>query len=557
MRLLPRLLGLCRPYWAWLAMGIAAALVTLLANLALMAASGWFITVMGIAGAAGTTLDYFTPAALIRACAILRTGGRYVERLITHEATFRLIAGLRVWLYRRIEPQSAAALARYHSGDLASRLRPDLDRLETVYLRVFVPLAVALIGGGLLLGWMSRYAASFAWAEGVPLVVSGIVAPLFLTGAAARLGRRQVRLATALTEAAVDGVQGMAELLAFGAARSHVAAFAALGRRRIAQQLAMARLHGMSQAALLLGANLALWTVVVLAIPMLRHGELAAADLVMLALAALAGFEAVAPLPAAFLAAGEALAAAKRIFAVADTCPPASIRRGGEAEAPLRCDLELSGVAAAYGDAVEPLFEGLTLSWPQGQRLALVGPVGSGKSTLILLLTGLMAPSAGRIRLNGRPIDEYDPETLRRCFAVAPQDPGLFSGSVRQNLLLGRPGAVESELRQALAAVQLDDFVASLPQGLDTWLGEAGVTLSGGQARRLSIARALLKRAPVLILDEPGEGLDYRTERSLLEAVAKELKGRSLLLITHRGAGLDLVDERVSLGANPASDNRW
>jgi ATP-binding cassette subfamily C protein CydC len=162
-------------------------------------------------------------------------------------------------------------------------------------------------------------------------------------------------------------------------------------------------------------------------------------------------------------------------------------------------------------------------------------------------LTGLLRPDEGVISLNGRPSEEYEPETLRACFAVAPQETGLFSGSVADNLKLARPDAGEAELWHVLSVVGLDDFVAALPDGLDTWLGETGLTLSGGQARRLSIARALLKDAPVLVLDEPGEGLDYRSERAMLRALVDDLHGRSLLLISHRSGGLDLMDDIVSL----------
>jgi ATP-binding cassette subfamily C protein CydC len=188
---------------------------------------------------------------------------------------------------------------------------------------------------------------------------------------------------------------------------------------------------------------------------------------------------------------------------------------------------------------------GLSLDLPQGRRIAVIGPTGAGKSTLILLMTGLIRPECGQILVNGRA--DLDSETLRRHFAVAPQTPGLFTGTLRGNLCLGRPDAPDALLWQTLKLVRLDDFAASLPDGLDSWLGEAGLTLSGGQARRLSIARALLKDAPVVVLDEPGEGLDYQTEKSMLRGVVDALDGRSLLLITHRRAGLDLMDEVVSL----------
>jgi ATP-binding cassette subfamily C protein CydC len=583
-------------------------LISLLANVALMGTSGWFITAMGIAGSAGGSLDYFTPAALIRAFAILRTGGRYGERLVSHEATFRMIAHLRTWLFRRIEPQPPTALDAYHSGDLSARLRADVDRLETVYLRIFAPLAVGLAGCLAIVAWLNRISGPFALVEGLLLGLSGLAVPLALCRTAGPTSRRQVGLSVQLTEAAIDALQGMAELQAFGAARRHVARFAEISGDLIAQQSKLGRLAGTSQAVMLLCANLALWSIVALAIPLVRNGGLPPPDLVMAALVALAGFEAVAPLPAAFFAMGGVLLSAGRIFALADAGPPTrhtrtteSFRHSrtgacekienrvgrasrppfGEAESQsvsaagvgggqdarpthhlangddekeavtsarlAHCDLQLTELSFRYQNNAVPVIDRFHLSLPQGKRIGLVGPAGAGKSTLILLISGLLPAGAGTISINDRPLEDYDAETVRGCFAVAPQDPRLFTGSVRDNLRLGRPDASDEALWRALKLVSLDDFVSALPDRLDCFLGEAGLTLSGGQARRLSVARALLKDAAVLVLDEPGEGLDYLTERAMLDAIVQSLGDRSLLLITHRPAGLDLMDEVIAM----------
>lgn len=547
MTLLLRLIRLYLPVWGWLGFAFLLALVTLLAQSGLMALSGWFIAAMALAGASGGRLDYFTPAALIRAAAILRTGGRYGERLVGHEATFRLIARLRVWLYRKMAPLPLEARGLEAGADLAQRLRGDLDRLETLFLRLAAPLGVALIGGAAGVAWIARSSPAVAAVEAGLLLLAGFAVPGLVARAAARRGTAQVRQQSALSVAAVEMIQGLPELLVFGAGERYRAGLAAESDALIAAQLGLGRLVAASQAALLLCGQLALWAGIVLALPLLGPGGLAGPDLVMLALLSLALFEAVAPLPAAFLALGGVIESARRVFALADAAPPPEPAPAVPRPLPPRCDIAVRNLHFAWAGR-PPLFSGLDLDLPQGQRVALLGPSGSGKSSLVLLLTGLLTPQAGTITLAGAPIEEWDGETRRRCFSVAPQVGGLFSGSVRDILRLGNPAADDPALWRALAVVGLDDFVAALPEGLGSWFGAAGLTLSGGQARRLTLARALLRPAPVLILDEPGEGLPIEAEQALLDTLIDRLDGRSLLLITHRLAGLERMDQVIRFG---------
>jgi len=548
MSLLLRLLKLYLPVWGWLALAFVLALMTLLAQSGLMALSGWFIAAMALAGASGVPLDYFTPAALIRAAAILRTGGRYGERLIGHEATFRLIARLRVWLYRKMAPLPLEVRGQEAAADLAQRLRGDLDRLETLFLRLASPLGVALAGGVVGVVWIAGFAPTVAVAEALLLLLAGFAVPGLVARAAARRGTAQVQRQAALSVAAVELVQGLPELLVFGAGDRCRARLAAESDALIAAQLGLGRLVAASQASLLLCGQLALWAAVVLALPLVTSGRLVGPDLVMLALLALALFEAVAPLPAAFLALGGVIESARRVFSLADAAPPPPVVASPPLPLPPRCDLAVRGLYFAWAGR-PPLFSGLDFDLPQGRRVALLGPSGSGKSSLVLLLTGLLTPQGGAITLSGRPIEAWDGDTRRHCFSVVPQGCGLFSGSVRDILRLGNPTADDPALWRALALVGLDDFVASLPEGLGSWFGAAGLTLSGGQARRLAVARALLRPAPVLVLDEPGEGLPIEAEQALLDAVIDRLDGRSLLLITHRLTGLDRMDQVVRLGA--------
>lgn len=544
-----RLAGLFRPAWFWLLAGCLLALVALFANIALMATSGWFIAAMGLAGAAGGSMNYFAPAALIRLFAILRTGGRYAERLATHEATFRVISGLKVWIYRRMEPLAPPLLAAFASGDLASRLRADIDRLEGAYLKIFLPFCSAFCVSILVPLWLARYDRSLGWLEAGALIAAGWVLPALLGRWTARLAGRSVALQTALTERAVGLLQGMGEILIFQPPGWR-AGFMAESHALTGNQRRLGRLAGLNQASLSLGANLALWGSVVLAVPLVADGRMAPPDLVLTALLALAAFEAVAPLPAAFQAMGAVGRSAGRIFALADAgnagdqANPAGLMPIPSAD---RLDFRLEAMTFRYSGTDRMLFEDLTLCLGTGRRVALVGPPGVGKTTLVYLLAGLLHPTAGRVTLAGQALDRYDGEALRACLAVAPQMPSLFTGTVRQNLLLGHPAAAESDLWRVLEIAQLAPMVAALPGGLDCALGAGGMTLSGGEARRLSVARALLKPAGLLILDEPGEGLDTATETALMAAVIATLDGRGLLLITHRTAGLALMDEVVRL----------
>ncbi|MCF7977648.1 MAG: thiol reductant ABC exporter subunit CydC, partial [Chromatiaceae bacterium] len=295
-----RLWQLFQPYRGWMLGGFAVALITLLANVALMAISGWFITAMAVAGAAGVAMNYFAPAALIRASAIGRTAGRYFERLITHEATLRQLAGLRVWFYRHLEPLAPARLMEYHSADLLTRIRADIDALDNLYVRVLVPVLVAITAGLAFFLFTAMFDLGLAQLLLVMLLIAGVALPWAGHRLGKRPGRRIVEIQAELRQAGIDGTQGLSELLIYGAADSHARHLDALSRALVAEQERMSQLTGIAQAATGLTANLTLWGMLWLGIPLVHDGSLAPPQLAMLALFSLATFEAVAPLPMAF-----------------------------------------------------------------------------------------------------------------------------------------------------------------------------------------------------------------------------------------------------------------
>jgi ATP-binding cassette subfamily C protein CydC len=516
-----------------MALGVLLSLLTVLANVTLMAVSGWFITSMALAGAAQISMNYFTPAAIIRGSAILRTGGRYSERLVTHEATLQLLSRLRSWFYERLEPLAPAALQGQDSGDLLSRIGADIDTLNNFYLRLLVPAVTTLLATVMFTAFLATYDLRLAAVLLVTLVVAGVAVPLVVHRLGRQPGRDKISLLAQQRGMLVDSTQGLGELLLYDAAPAYRRRIADNSHKLARAQASLSSTSGVSRAAPFLFANLAMLGMLCLAIPMVTQGLVDKADLAMLALFTLAAFEVVLPLPIALQAYGETSAAAERLFDIIDR-EPAVKSPAAPAPVPDRFDIRMKGVTFAYPGARTPVIRDLDLVIPHGGRLTLRGASGAGKSTVVQLLLRFHDPQAGDIEIGGVPLPAWDIEQLRRQLAVASQHAHLFTGTMRHNLLVARPDATESELEDACRTAQIHDFIASLPDGYETWVGEAGTTLSGGQMRRLAIARALLKDSPVLILDEPTEGLDPTTAARLLAAIETATQGKTVLLISHQ-----------------------
>lgn len=548
MKDLLRLLGLLQPYWAWVGLGIFLSFVTLMANVGLMAISGWFITAMAIAGVAGLSINYFTPAALIRLFAILRTTGRYGERLVTHDTTFRILAELRVWFYQRIEIIAPAGLENYHSGDVLSRIRADIDTLNLLYLRLVVPLAVALLASLVFVISLLFYHPLLALVELSLLLLVGVLVPLLTQAWGRASGAKIVSLTAQMRTALVNDLQGMGELLIYGAATAHAAQLEQLSQELAKRQQILASLNGLAQGLGGLGANLAMWLMLLLAIPLVSAGTMPAPELTLLALFALASFEAVLPLPLAFQSLGEILAAARRIFALTDQAP-SIIEPNQPLAIPDTLHFEFRRVSFRYQTHQPKVLTDVSLTLAAGTKIALLGASGSGKSTILSLLLRFREPESGEIYLNGQALNRYNSEALRTKIAVAPQQSFLFNTTLRANLLLAKPNATQAEIESACHLALIHEFISQQPEAYETWVGETGVRLSGGQAKRVALARALLKDAPVLVLDEPTEGLDPETAQQLMANVLQHVDRfkKSLILITHQQHGLATIDQTYRL----------
>lgn len=541
-----RLLRLMRPQAGWMAVAVALSAIATLAHVALMATSGWFITVMALAGAAGVTVNYFTPAALIRTFAIMRTGGRYIERLVGHEATLKFVAHLRPWFFTRLVPLAPAALEDQHSGDLLTRLRGDIDRLEFAFLRIVSPGAVAIVVVFSGLAFTACYEPDIAIALTMTTGFAGIGLPLLIGRLSAAAARRVTATSAQLNMLLVEHVEARAELDIYDPDRRHLGHLEATSNALIDDESKLAGLAGLSTAGVGFSANITLLLIVWLGAPHVLAGTLAAADLPMLTLLGLALFEAVAPLPLAMQALPATLASARRIFALVDRPPPLPLVPN-PTSVPPDGDLAFAHVGLTYPGARAPALENIDIAFQPGRRIGLIGPSGSGKSSLVALALRFRAPSEGDLSYAGNTVRAYEPDALRRRLAVLSQSDHLFSATILDNLTLAAPEASQGRIEQACELAGILPFIEAQPQGFDTFVGAHGTKISGGEARRLGLARTLLKDAPILILDEPTEGLDGRTERAVLDNVLAATRERALVLITHRPAALEFMDEIVVL----------
>lgn len=553
-----RLLSYLSPFRWFVLLAVLLGFLTIASNMSLLAFSGYLI-------AAATVVPFMAlltiPIYIVRLTGFSRAAARYAERLVSHNLTFRLLTRLRVWFYQRLEPLAPAQVQAYRSGDLLSHLVNDIDELQNIYLRIVAPIVVALLICALTFYVFTIFHTTLAWVALAFLLIAGLAIPALTSLLARGWGKRQLVTRAELNAQLIDGIQGLPDLLVYGRADEQRQSITQLSRALGRVQRRMAALTGMQQTLNEALMNLAVWTILVLAIPLVLSKAVNGVYLAFLALFILASFEAIQPLAEAFQFLGHSLAAGERLFKVVDTQPqvvestqPQPLHTNEQASQ--GCTLTFEHVHFAYeesGDTETPTSEkreilhDINFSLRPGQRIAIVGPSGAGKSTLVRLLLRFWDPTQGTIRLNGQDIRTLALNDLRAQLGVVAQDTHLFSDTIRNNVLLAKPTASGAEIDQALAQAQLTESLAQLPEGLDTWVGEQGLRLSGGEKQRVAIARTLLKNAPLLILDEATANLDPQTEQDLLAALEELMQGRSTLVITHRLVAMEHMDEILVL----------
>lgn len=540
--ILPRLLQFLKGNWHRVALSVLLSSITILASVALMGTSAWLISTAAIAV---SVADLGVSTVGTRFFGITRAIFRYLERLVSHDVTFRLLAKLRVWFYEKLEPLAPARLMNFRSGDLLARIIGDVETLENFYVRVVSPPLTAIVVGVFTAIFLASFYPLLAPVYLTFYLSLGLFLPILAQTTSRKSAEQTISLRADLQTRLVDGIQGMADLIAYGRADERLKQIASNADEYGNAQRRMARVTGIHSAIGTLLTNLGMWTILFLTIPQIINGEIAGPMLASLTLLTLASFEAVTPLPLAAQMWNSAREAARRLFEVVDTEPEIKddIRYSKIDERV--SSIEFSNIAFTYPSQSTSALQNLTFDLRPSTSIAIVGPSGAGKSTIANLLLRFWDYQVGEITLGGESLKEQNQDQVRERIGYVSQNTYFFNTSIYENLRFARRKVTREEVEAACKSAQIHEFIMSLPKGYDTLIGEHGLRLSGGERQRLAIARALIKDAPILILDEPTANLDPLTEQQVLETLFKVMKQKTSLLITHRLIGLENVDEIV------------
>ncbi len=546
MSALTQTVGLLKHHKMQFALATAAGAAMIVAGIGLMSSSGYLIS---RAAERPPILDLILVIVTVRFFALSRAALRYAERLLSHDLTFKLLLRIRRWFYERLEPLAPARLFSRHSGDLLTRIVSDVETLQNVYLRLVAPCLIAALVSLATFAGLHYFSAQLAWVTLAFLAVTGVALPLAVKHASQRLGEKLVRTRATLSRHLVETSQGIEDVLAFGLEGARGSQAAATTHEILRLQKRQASIAAWQAGAASFLANAGMWTILALAIPIVSIGEIPGVCLTLLALGVLSSFESVQPLASALQSYEPSRVAAERLHSIIAE-PPAVVDPPKPRRIPSRPIIEFEDVTFTYDhDGLQPSIRDVSFTLEPGKHLALIGASGSGKSTLAHLLVRFWDPQQGRILLAGNDLREYSIDDVRGAVTLISQHTHIFNTTLRHNLLLARPDATDARLYEALELAQLTDFVQHLPRGLDTFAGEQGARLSGGERQRIALARALLRNAPILVLDEPTAHLDATNELLVIAAIRKVAASRSTLFITHRLVRLGDYDEILILDA--------
>lgn len=547
------MLAILRPYIAlykhyfWqILCGLSLALLTLFTSVFLLSLSGWFLASTAVVGVAGLyTFNYMLPAAGVRAAAITRTAARYMERLVDHNTTFKILAYLRTLAFRKILPLSANQLAQYQRADLLNRFIVDIDALDHLYLKLFSPIVTALLTIGIIFIVLSNINLPVALIITIILTLTLLVVPVIFYQAGKELGKNLAKQQSEYRLLLINYLQGQAELTLFNAQSRYRHKLDELETNWLRNQQQQSNLMALSSALVLLIAGfltlLVLWLITQYTLSPL---------VALFVFVSLASAEILAPIPGAFIFLGQVLTSATRTTAIFNQTP--DIKFVSESESQKvdlsSATLQFENINFSYPNQPFAVLTDFSLTVNQGEHVGLIGKTGCGKSTLLNLVNRAWEPTSGNIYFNGTPLNQLDEKTLRQAIAMVPQVIAIFSDTLRQNLLIGNPQATEQQLIEVLKQVELEKLL-NTDQGLNLQIGQGGRALSGGEIRRIGIARALLHNSPLILMDEPTESLDQQTEQQIIQWIKQTCKNKTLIMVTHRLTDNPLFDRVISLNS--------
>ncbi|WP_298667100.1 cysteine/glutathione ABC transporter ATP-binding protein/permease CydC [uncultured Haemophilus sp.] len=524
-------------------LGLVLMITGLASSIGLLTTSGWFLAATAIAGL-GTLFNFFYPSASVRGLAIGRTLFRYFEKLVTHDATFRILAKLRVQVFEKIIPLSPAVLNRYRNSDLLNRLVSDVDTLDSLYLRLIAPFITAIFVILAMCIGLSFVNAPLALGLGVSLLLLVLVIPTVFYQLGKKFGDKLVHSRALYRTQFLEFIQAQAELLLFNAEDKLKDNMAKTEANWQADQQKEANLSGFSTALSLFLNGLIIAAMLWFSSQAeFGNDEYRMAFIALFTFAALASFEILMPLGSAFLHIGQVIASAERVTDIIEQQPLVTFNGKAEFDQNATTLIEAKDLSFTYPERQNRALENLNLTIQKGQKVAILGKTGSGKSTLLQLLVRNYDANQGQLFLAGKPIADYAEDTLRNQFCFLTQRVHVFSDTLRQNLQFASAVNISDEkMIEVLNQVGLGKLLEQ-EQGLDIWLGDGGRPLSGGEQRRLGLARILLNDAPILLLDEPTEGLDRETERQILRLILAHAENKTLIMVTHRLTAIEQFDE--------------
>ncbi|MDW6003795.1 heme ABC transporter ATP-binding protein/permease CydC [Vibrio mangrovi] len=540
MRELIPFLKLYKKHWFGLTLGMLLAFLTLCASIGLLTLSGWFLSAAAVAGLgiARQTFNYMLPSAFVRGFAIGRTAGRWGERVVSHNATFKVLADLRIFFFEKLSPLIPGRIANLRDADLLNRLVADVDAMDHVYLRLISPVIIGTFGILVL-------AAFLYWFDpAVGLMLGGILLVLLLSWPVLfyKLGKRN---GAALTQSKanlrvtlLDWIQGYSELTIFGAEPAYRKAILQEQQDLITRQYINTRYSGFAQALLMLASG---WTLVFMLWFVGNGVGQAAPDpmIAMVVFATMASFELLMPIAGAFQHLGQTLTSARRLNEVLSSEPEVTFRAEPTQHSGA-FDIRFENVHFHYPEHQQSVLSDIQLHIPAGHKVAIVGQTGSGKSTLLQLISRYWDPQQGNVSIAGTDLKNWNEHDLRSCMSIVSQRVDILNGTLRENLQIAAPDADDTAYTKVLSQVGLDKLLDE--PGLDVWLGDGGRHLSGGERRRLGIARALLHQGEILLLDEPTEGLDKQTEQQIMTLLRTHYADKTVIFITHRLIELERMD---------------